>query len=84
MIITANEIKIKGISFIDKILESVEELFISVRGKNKFVILTTEKYYQLKQLELDLAYLETQKDIKNGNFTTDLNFHFKEIEELEK
>ena len=84
MTITANEIKIKGISFIDKILESVEELFISVRGKNKFVILTTEKYYQLKQLELDLAYLETQKDLKNGNFTTDLNSHFKEIEELEK
>ncbi|WP_022846168.1 MULTISPECIES: type II toxin-antitoxin system prevent-host-death family antitoxin [unclassified Desulfurobacterium] len=50
MIVTANELKRRGISYISELLKKFENVFISVRGK-KFVILTVEEYEKLKELE---------------------------------
>jgi len=82
MIITANDLKTKGISFFDKVLEKTEEIIVSVRGKQKFVLIDMERYKQIREYELDRAYEETLKDIKNKNFTTDLQSHFKELDDV--
>jgi len=70
MIISANEVKTKGVSMFDSLLEKFDELIINVRGKNKYVVLDIQRYKELRANELDLAYLNTKKEIKSGDFKT--------------
>ena len=66
--ITANELKTKGVSAIEKILKVQDEVAITVRGKVKYVVMTVEEYDRKRETEFDLAFIETQKDIAAGNF----------------
>jgi len=65
-IITANELKTKGVAAIDKAIDSGSEAIITVRGKEKFVVVTMEKYDYLRECELEAALLETKKDLEKG------------------
>jgi hypothetical protein len=42
-IVTANELKTKGISRIDEITSNGDEAIISVRGKQRYVVLRVEQ-----------------------------------------
>ncbi|WP_320035501.1 prevent-host-death protein [Halarcobacter sp.] len=68
MIINANDVKTKGVSMFSKLFETVDELIINVRGKNKYVVLDIERYKELREVELDLAYIKSMQDIEKGNF----------------
>ena len=68
MIITANEVKIKGVSLFSSLLKKFDELTINVRGKNKFVVIDIERYNELRAMELDVAYMKTQEDLKSKNY----------------
>jgi len=46
------------------------KLLISVRGKNKYVVLDMARYEYLRECELEKAYRDTQEEIKNGNSKT--------------
>ncbi len=70
MIVSANEIKTKGVTLLDKLFETVSEVVINVRGKNKYVVIDIERYKQLRELELDRLYDETMQEIKEGRFKT--------------
>lgn len=80
MIVMANEVKTKGVSLFDKLFEKAEEVIINVRGKNKYVVIDIERYKELRAMELDKAYDNAMADIAAGRYTTDLEAHFKEIE----
>lgn len=80
MIVMANEVKTKGVSLFDKLFEKAEEVIINVRGKNKYVVIDMERYKELRAMELDKAYDNAMADIAAGRYTTDLEAHFKEIE----
>lgn len=67
MVVTANEVKQKGVSLFDSLLAKAQEVFINVRGKEKFVVVEIERYKELRALELDRAYLDALSDIENGN-----------------
>lgn len=82
MVITANDLKTKGISFFDKVLEKTQEIIVSVRGAQKFVLIDIERYKEIREYELDKAYEETRKDIENKNYTTDLEAHFKALDDV--
>ncbi len=82
--ITANEIKIKGIKAFDEELKVAKEVGITVRGKVKYVVMTVEEYDKRRELELDLALLEINKEIKDRNFITSIDQHFEEIDEATK
>lgn len=69
--ISANLIKTKGVSAFDEAISDEGELFISFHGKNKFVVLSLEKYNYLRECELEMALFEAKKDLKNGNFTAE-------------
>lgn len=69
--ITANEIKTKGISIADKFAKEGLETMVTVRGKRKYVILTTEQYNELKEYELTAALAEAEKDLKTGKYHED-------------
>ena len=70
MIISANEVKTKGVSMFDTLLDKFDELIINVRGKNKYVVLDIERYKELRANELDLAYLQTVKELEEGNYVS--------------
>ncbi|MDX9743277.1 MAG: prevent-host-death protein [Arcobacteraceae bacterium] len=80
----ANDIKTKGVSLFDSLLEKAEEIIINVRGKNKFVVVNIERYKYLRALELDKAYLDTMQNITDNKYKTldsseKLNEYLKEI-----
>ncbi len=64
--ITANDLKVKGIKAIEKELQERDEAIISFRGKPKYIVLGIEKYDRIRALELDLLYLQAQEEIKSG------------------
>ncbi|CAA6800728.1 MAG: HigA protein (Antitoxin to HigB) [uncultured Sulfurovum sp.] len=82
MVISANELKIKGVSLIENMLEKLDEVFISIRGQNKFVVVDIERYNYLRECELERALKETKEDIANGNSRVlSANEHFKELDD---
>lgn len=69
--ITANQLKIKGIPIIEKHLASHPELVITVRGKERFVVMEMEQYNYLRECELAAALYQTKADHKAGRFVTE-------------
>ena len=65
-IITANELKTKGVSILKDDASADTEVIITVRGKSKFVVLSIEKYNYLRECELEAALEETKRNIKEG------------------
>ena len=64
--ISANDLKTKGVSAIELALVSAPEATISVRGKDKFVVMDMAKYHYLRECELDAALAQTRADIAAG------------------
>ncbi len=64
--ITANELKTKGVSVVENALEDNDEAIISVRGKDKYVIIDMQKYNKLRDYELEIALLEARSDVASG------------------
>lgn len=80
MIITANELKRKGISCVSRFLGKCENVFVSVRGKRKYVILKVEDYEKLRELELEHAIREAEKDLKERKYVVETaDDHFKRL-----
>ncbi|RJP59603.1 MAG: type II toxin-antitoxin system Phd/YefM family antitoxin [Deltaproteobacteria bacterium] len=69
--ITANQLKTKGVSVIESKLADDNELVITVRGKEKYVIMDIQQYNYLRECELDAALHETRADYQNGKFVTE-------------
>ena len=78
--VTANELKIRGVSAMEDRLENEEEVIISVRGKDKYVVMKIEKYARLREFELDMAVMEAKADYKAGNIITEsVDDHMKRV-----
>ncbi len=80
MVISANEVKMKGVSIFGNLLSKFDELIINVRGKDKYVVIDIEIYKEFRKNELDIAYMKTMQDIKEGNYKTQsASEHIKEL-----
>ncbi len=80
MVINANEVKTKGVSMFGNLLSKFDELIINVRGKNKYVVLDIERYKKFRESELDLAYMNAMRDIKEGRYKVqNASEHIKEL-----
>lgn len=69
MIITANDLKVKGISSIQKAINADSVAFLSVRGNKKYAVIPIDEYNSFRETELSKAIKESEKDIKNGRFS---------------
>jgi predicted nucleotide-binding protein len=67
-VLTANELKTKGISAVEAKLEIDDQVIVSVRGHDKYVIMDIEKYAKLREYELTVAILEAKTDLASGNY----------------
>ncbi|RYU58395.1 type II toxin-antitoxin system Phd/YefM family antitoxin [Methylolobus aquaticus] len=68
MSITANDLKTKGIAAIEAALDHQPEAVISVRGKDRFVVMDITHYHYLRECELEAALAETRADVVAGRF----------------
>lgn len=66
--ITANEIKTRGVKAIEESLKDRDLAPISVRGKTKYVVMKVETYDEYRAMELEQAYNEVMEDIKKGDY----------------
>lgn len=64
--ISANDLKTKGISAIEVALSTSPEAIVSVRGKDKFVVMDLAHYHYLRECELDAALAQTRADLAAG------------------
>ena len=64
--ISANDLKTKGVSAIEAVLEYQPEAVISVRGKDRFVVMDIAHYHYLRECELEAALAETRADLAAG------------------
>ena len=67
--ITANDLKTKGIACLEESLANQPEAMITVRGKESFVVMRIDHYHYLREMELEAALYETQQDIVAGRFS---------------
>jgi PHD/YefM family antitoxin component YafN of YafNO toxin-antitoxin module len=66
--VSAGELKRKGISLLDDIAGDHEGAIVTVRGKNRYVVLEMEAYNRFREYELEAALAETKRDLAEGNF----------------
>lgn len=65
-VISANELKTKGVASIDAALKDQDEAIISVRGKERYVVMDMETYNHLRVCELEAALYQARREIAEG------------------
>lgn len=66
--ISANTLKTQGVSAIAEALADAPEAVVSVRGKDRFVVMDIAHYHYLRECELASALAESQADLAAGRF----------------
>jgi len=80
MNISANELKTKGVSIIERNLAQASELIITVRGKERFVVMDMKHYNNLRECELEAALHQAQAEVKAGQYIKEsVDDHIKRI-----
>ena len=69
--LTANDIKTRGVAAIEETLAHQPEALISVRGKDKFVVMEVAQYRYLRECELDAALAQSRVDEGAGRYVTE-------------
>ena len=78
--ITANDLKVKGISAIEEIVDGNNGVVITVRGIEKYVVLPIEEYNHLREYELYAAIQEVKNEIANGSYYSgSIEDHFERV-----
>lgn len=82
--ISANHLKTQGVSAIADALTDAPEAMVSVRGKDRFVVMGIEHYHYLRECELAAALAESQADLGAGHFVIEsVDAHMKRLDELQ-
>lgn len=64
--LTANDLKTRGVAAIESLLATQPEAMISVRGKERYVVMDVAHYHYLRECELDVALMQTKADVAAG------------------
>lgn len=67
-VVTANDLKTKGISDIERALQDAQEVVISVRGKPRYVVMDLDHYEYLRECEIAAAWAQTREDVVAGRY----------------
>jgi prevent-host-death family protein len=80
MNISANELKTKGVSIIESNLAQASELIITVRGKERFVVMDMKHYNNLRECELEAALHQARAEVKAGHYIKEsVDDHIKRV-----
>ena len=64
--VLAGDIKKRGVSALAAALEEDDEAIVTVRGESRYVVMTMQKYNQLRESELSQAVREARADYETG------------------
>ena len=67
-VVTANELKTKGIASIEQLLQGAQEVIIRVRGMPRYVVLDIAHFDYLRERELEAAWAEARADVAAGRY----------------
>ena len=82
--ISANDLKTKGISAIESQLNEHSEAIVTVRGKERYVVMDLAHYHYLRECELEAALSETRADMEAGRVVRESpEAHLERIEKPE-
>ena len=81
--IAANDLKTQGASAIAEALADAPEAMVSVRGKDRFVVMDIAHYHYLRECELAAALAESQADLAAGRFVREsVDAHLRRLAKL--
>ena len=66
VVVTANDLKTKGISDLERLLQDAQEVMITVRGKPRYVVMDVEHYDHLRECEVAAAWAQAREDVAAG------------------
>ena len=69
--LTANDLKVRGVAAIEEVLSGQTEATISVRGKDRFVVMDVAQYHYLRECELEAALAQSRADVAAGRAVTE-------------
>ena len=69
--LTANDLKTRGVAAIEATLARQPEAVISVRGKDRYVVMEVAQYHYLRECELDAALAQSQADVAAGRYVVE-------------
>jgi hypothetical protein len=69
--LTANDLKTRGVAAIESLLATQSEAMISVRGRERFVVMDVAHYHYLRECELDAALAQSHADVAAGRFVVE-------------
>ena len=64
--ISANELKTRGVAAIEQALATHPEAVVSVRGKDRYVIIDMAQYHHLRVCELEVGLAEARAYVAAG------------------
>lgn len=64
--LTANDLKVRGVAAIESALADQAEATISVRGKDRFVVMDIAHHQYLRECELEAALNQSRADVAAG------------------
>jgi len=64
--ISANILKTQGVSALEAALANASEVFVSVRGRERYVVMELAHYHYLRECELAAALSESRADLAAG------------------
>jgi hypothetical protein len=64
--LNANDLKTRGIVAIESALKQSTEAIVSVRGKERFVVMDLAHYQHLRECELEVALAQAKADVASG------------------
>ena len=68
--INAIELWQQGLKAIERALKDIDEGIITFKRKPKYVIVPFDRFDKLKVFELDMAYMKTMHNVKDGKYTS--------------
>ena len=85
IIISANDLKTKGVKAIEEALLAQLEAPVTVRGQVKYVVMSNAQYQHLRECELEAALAESKADLEAGRFVKEtVAQHIQRIKESKK
>lgn len=80
--VSAGDLKKRGISLLNDVVEEQEGAIITVRGKSKYVVIDMNAYNRFREYELEVALAETKRDLAEGRFVEEsVQDHIKRIQD---
>jgi len=64
--LSANDLKTRGVVAIESALKQSPEAIVSVRGKERFVVMDLAHYQHLRECELEVALAQAKADVASG------------------